>query len=225
MLARISSNLPDQAGLGTKNDCAGEDQQQFTRPGETRNQKWLCWRGSAAIYHTGRLSVSVYPRPPPPISPLSLLGNSSVNTFLLQRIHTQQQNSWTRCFLFGPCRNKYSAYSERKVGDYLKIHSLNCMNWCTTLYYYVIWFYQHSYVSRCQPVPCDWNNAHSYNNKYLLVGYISQQLTGHNLYDQSSTAGGNSFLQYKVNAIWFKDSFKWVLGTVPDREVAKLWSW
>jgi hypothetical protein len=52
------------AGLGSKNDSAGEDQQQFTPPNYsetekyghesrwTRNQGLLCWRGPATIYQT-----------------------------------------------------------------------------------------------------------------------------------------------------------------------------
>jgi hypothetical protein len=38
------------------------------------------------------------------VSPLSLLGNGSVNTFLRHRIHTK--NCWTPRFLCGPCRIK-----------------------------------------------------------------------------------------------------------------------
>jgi hypothetical protein len=44
-------------------------------------------------------------------------GNCSLNTFGRQQIHThQQKNCWTRCFLRGPCRIRYSMCSKRKVG-------------------------------------------------------------------------------------------------------------
>jgi hypothetical protein len=38
------------------------------------------------------------------LSPISLLGNGSVNTFLQHRVHTK--NCWRRHFLCGPCRKK-----------------------------------------------------------------------------------------------------------------------
>jgi hypothetical protein len=34
--------IMDPAGLGTKNDCAGEDQQQFTRPDQTAGSLIKC---------------------------------------------------------------------------------------------------------------------------------------------------------------------------------------
>jgi hypothetical protein len=59
--------------------------------------KWGLWDDLAVC-------VSVYPP--------SLLGRGSVNTFPRQRIHTQKLNCWTRCFLCGLCRIKYSVCSE-----------------------------------------------------------------------------------------------------------------
>jgi hypothetical protein len=71
-VVREKNTVMSPAGLGTKNDCAGEDHQGFTRPTEmqlqdfqsgetvkyghdsrgTRDQERLCWRGPAAIYPT-----------------------------------------------------------------------------------------------------------------------------------------------------------------------------
>jgi hypothetical protein len=40
------------------------------------------------------------------VSPLSLLGNGSLNTFPLQQIHQTKKNCWRRRFRCGPCRIK-----------------------------------------------------------------------------------------------------------------------
>jgi hypothetical protein len=74
------------------------------------------WKKKA--YEITFLSMCLPPNVARQHNPGPLLGNDLLNTFRRHWIYThKQKKSLTRCFLWGPCRIKYSIRNERKIGE------------------------------------------------------------------------------------------------------------